>query len=284
MIKSILNHPLKDLCKGSIDIYSKNVHKTYSIGLSYLNPFNSFIDYSDDKYNEDEALDKTINILKYLKNRKADVLIESDTGGFSQNIDDFILKFEKRDENAKRLMISIYINFLATNNNKIMIEEMINSILEKNDDVDCSILIKEKEKKLIFDAINIPNHHLVTENFIKYGIKNVTSFLKEKESDINFELKDHNIKICFSIVEYDDLKVDVATGIFSAEGESYLEFKNETKLKLENAFDKYLKGAIVIRGSKFNLSIIGQKTYITSNSFSVGVNGNKNLFGGILNN
>jgi hypothetical protein len=282
MNKFILEHPLQEFCKGDIDIFANKVNAIYSIRLSSLNPYYSFSDYSFDESNEADALEKTINILKYLKDRKADVLIELETGGLSTDLDGFILKFEQRDNKANKLMHSIYISFLATDNNNIMIEEMKQSILEKNDDVDCSVLLKEKNGRLIFDAIHVPNHHLVTKEFIKGGLQYITSFLKEKELEINSELKDNNIKVKFNIIEYDDLRIDVVTGIFSAEGDKYLEFTNEIRLQLENTFAKYLKNVLSIQKIQVKLTINGQKICITSKCFSIGVNHNKNLFNGSL--
>lgn len=289
MEKSIFNNPVGSLFKGSLDLNKSDQELNFSVKISCINLYYSFVDYEIDSM-EDESVslsyiyEKAITSLEYLRDRNIDIFIYNEEYKMINDIHEYISILERKDKNSKNLLFSSYIYLLATDNNISFMKELMSSVYDKYYDIDYTVVLAESRGRIVINNLKIPNYFMVEKDFLNIQLKNANEFISNIKDSINLKLNEHDMKIFISMDNYDDYFVDVKMSIHNLKNRD-LSTYSDSKYK---ALEKILSECFLnyIHFSQYRLLLSNNnKNKLCFNGIYLRIatrNNNKELFNGNL--
>lgn len=289
MEKFIFNNPVGSLFKGSLDLNTSDKELNFSVKISGLNLYYSFVDYEIDAMeDENESLsyiyEKAITSLEYLRDKNIDIFVCNEEGNIINDIHEYISMLERKDKNAKKLLFSTYIYLLATDNNISFMKDLMSSVYDKYYDIDYTFVLAESRGRIVINNLKIPNYFMVEKDFLNIQLKNAYEFISNIKDSINLKLNEHDMKIFISIDNYDDYFVDVKMSIHNLKNRD-LSTYSDSKYK---ALEKILSECFLnyIHFSQYRLLLSNNnKNKLCFNGIYLRIatrNNNKELFNGNL--
>lgn len=282
MDKLIFNHPLRAFFKGSVEHkLDEHDQQIFSIRLSNKNFFYAFQDYTKDDDGESNVLEQTMSTLAFIIEKELDIMIETDSGYF-YDAKKLLEKFNSMSaEDAAYFVHSVYISFLVTDKNTAFIKSLVETIELK--DFDHSVSIMEKNNRLIFEAISIPNYYLIDDEFINGELKNITSTFKNIEKEINDTLKNVDLSVSISVFNYEEHYVSVKMSTFISRKKGLAKLNDKNRSIFNDVISKFIKGSIKIRQKRMKTTIDHEGDLCINHfSFDVTKRANEGLFNGSL--
>lgn len=276
----ILEHPLGKLFSGSLSSnYREGKDDTLEFRLSNICPFYTFNDYEREDDNDDFVLSETIKYLKKIKELNLDVLLNDGYGNFEHNVNKLLKSLYLGDESARRKLHNTTINLKVSDNNKQVVDELIQALFLKYEDLDYTINIRQEHGVLIYSSIEMPYIFSLSDDFMDKDYKYVTNAVKNSINDIQEELKEHGLVVRYNVpcIHRNRLKFSVS---FFYKKNGLFKFNDDKKALLDQMLERHIKSKFKIRQLKLDLLTFEGELCFNGYSFDICRGSNKEAYNG----
>lgn len=279
-------NPLFEFFKGDTDhgISSdciKDQKTNYVFQLSTLNPYYRYMDY-DEEDSMKIVLEKTITVVKSMIENKMDVMIESDSGNLSYDLQDFLNKL-LTSEKPNRLLNRSHFHFKVTDNNKKVFDKFVEAINAQVEDLDIQVNITNRYGSLIFQNITIPYIFLLDDNYYQNEFKNLKNYVKSIEDKINEHLSNNDFHVKINDSDFTENASRYTLRFYENGKKEFADFSDSRLAVVDHIIDNILKESFKVRNC--NLSLMNKHNGNLSFyglDFTITRKGNKEVYDGSL--